>query len=445
MAYQFIHIETYSEARTKVKDAKGHFNSAAQVLGEAMRVPEYSAHVETPGKIYCLGGTMSVAQLQAKRAGILVGLKETVTLKNGKTYERKLRHTAATLYTEIHSHPLSAAEFLADPNKHHPEIKKWYELALADFEERMPAGVDWTAVMHLDESHVHFHILSINSNDAKLDANKLHAGKAAAARLRAGLDKPTAVSSLPKPELEKRPRKPKQPRPSKNRETQRKNKLKREAQLAAWDEACKEVEARNAAVMADWTKSNGEHLSAARKERGKIPEKDTYNAAMKALQDRYYEHVGKPCGLLRDGPRGERLSTVEYASRKTAAKKMAADCELIEKGRNRVDHEIDMVEDIKASHAQAFGDLSRKQAQFDEGLEAMETLVTQLETGDATISAGAIQMQNPPSFLKRLFKPDTDETQTIGIFRRLLKLIVQGVEGEKGANEKSLRSKSPEL
>ena len=44
----------------------------------------------------------------------------------------------------------------------------------------------------------------------------------------------SALSSLPKPTLEKRPNKPKQLRPSKNRETQRKSKAKREAQLDAW-------------------------------------------------------------------------------------------------------------------------------------------------------------------------------------------------------------------
>lgn len=69
--------------------------------------------------------------------------------------------------------------------------------------------------MHLDEGYVHFHILAINTNDPKLDANKLHVGKAFAAETCG--------------ELKKRPKKPKQPRPSKNQETKRKNAIKREA------------------------------------------------------------------------------------------------------------------------------------------------------------------------------------------------------------------------
>ncbi|WP_156477455.1 hypothetical protein [Falsihalocynthiibacter arcticus] len=35
--------------------------------------------------------------------------------------------------------------------------------------------------LHLDEGHVHVHILAMNTADRKLDANKLHAGKVAAA------------------------------------------------------------------------------------------------------------------------------------------------------------------------------------------------------------------------------------------------------------------------
>lgn len=116
MAYQFIHVETYSESPKKVKGTEDHFNSAAQVLGEAMRRPEYSIHVENPGRVYRLGGTMSVDELRAKRASLMNDLKETVSRKNGTKYRRKLRKDAATLYTEIHSHPLPAADYLNAPD-----------------------------------------------------------------------------------------------------------------------------------------------------------------------------------------------------------------------------------------------------------------------------------------------------------------------------------------
>ncbi|TOK94248.1 plasmid recombination protein, partial [Vibrio parahaemolyticus] len=37
-----------------------------------------------------------------------------------------------------------------------------------------------------------------------------------------------------------------------------------------------------------------------------------YTEAMRALQDEYYESVGKPCGLTREGPKRRRLSRKEW-------------------------------------------------------------------------------------------------------------------------------------
>ena len=198
-------------------------------------------------------------------------------------------------------------------------------------------------------------------------------------------------------------------------------------------------------AQVNWNEANKEHLKVERRQRGTIPEKDAYTAAMKALQDRYHEQVGKPCGLLRDGPKAERLSTVEYDTRKKTAKKMAVDIEATDKGRTRLDHEIDMVHDIKAQHLAIQDDLSKRQAEFDEGLDAVETLVSQLENGDATISDSSIQMQNPPRFLKCLLSPDKDEGRTIGVFRRLLNLIVRIFDDEHSTNEVASSSMAPEL
>jgi hypothetical protein len=45
--------------------------------------------------------------------------------------------------------------------------------------DRMPRGVDWPAVMYLDAGFLHFHIIDINTDEPKMHANKLHAGKEA--------------------------------------------------------------------------------------------------------------------------------------------------------------------------------------------------------------------------------------------------------------------------
>lgn len=66
-----------------------------------------------------------------------------------------------------------------DPDAIDVVYSDWGVRVLADFEARMPKGIDYTSVLQLDEGHVHIHILAMNTPDPKLDANKLHAGKVA--------------------------------------------------------------------------------------------------------------------------------------------------------------------------------------------------------------------------------------------------------------------------
>jgi len=314
----------------------------------------------------------------------------------------------------------------------------------------MPKGIDWVAVMHLDESHVHFHILAINTNDPKLDANKLHAGKAAAAKKREALEKPSAVPALPKPELKKRPKKPKQLRPSKNRETQRKNKIKREAQLAKWEAACAEVAAYNKRLTEDWEAQNAEHLSQARKTRGPIPEKQAYSEALSDLQDRYYEQVGKPCGLLRDGPRKERLSTVQYHQRKQTAKKISEDLEKAETTRLELTSKKRQAEEhagqalkIIAKNKKMTNQLAAEKAEFDEGITALTELVDQIDAGRANITDNGINMANPPSFLRRLFAPEPPKTKTTNLFRKFIKVLKSAVQTRQAAVEPETLPEDP--
>jgi len=195
----------------------------------------------------------------------------------------------------------------------------------------MPKGVDFTAVLHLDESHVHIHILAMNTPDPKLDANKLHAGKVAAARWR-DANESDVIAPLPKPELVTRPLKPKKRRPSKNRQTQAKHDAEHIAAVAAWEQACAPIDATNAELMVAWEARNKDHIRAARQKRGKAGVQRAYDAAMKKLQDDYYEAVGKQCGLLRFGPRQARKSTKVYNAEKEQARRSAktyADAEQI--------------------------------------------------------------------------------------------------------------------
>ena len=429
MAYQFIHIETYSEASKRVRGAEGHFNSAKQVLGEAQRQPEYSTHVRNPGEVWPLAGTMSVKELQKKRYECLKITKETVARKDGTTYQRKLRTDAATLYTEIHSHPMTTGDYLSAPDEHCPTIQKWCNLAIANFEDRMPIGIDWAAVMHFDESHMHFHILAINTFDPKLDANKLHIGKAAASKVRAEQSTPSAIAPLPKPALEKRPPKPKQPRPSKRPETQRKNKVKHEAQLETWRKKCNAVDAKNTNMKREWKSRNSAHVKEARKSRGAIPEKQAYSDAMKLLQDSYYQNVGKPCGLLRHGPRQERLSTKEYEQRKRTTL-------IIEKEQDKNKYLAALALAGKEKYEEAAIKLAAKEAELKTGIAAFDELASQLKDGRARIAGGQIQMTDPPLFLTHLFDTASPETEVTRLFRDLLAAIRK--MNQTGQNETEL-------
>ena len=323
MAFQFVHIETYAEQPKAVKGAPDQFNSAEQVLGEAAREGHFSQHVENPQEAIQLmyPGSITLAELRAKRAALLAGIRETVTGANGKTYTRRLRADAATLYTEIHSHPMTPQDMKADPDKKR-QISVWIKRIVRDFTARMPVGIDWTVVLHPDESHVHIHILAINTPDPKLDANKLHVGKCAAARWHACNDS-DVIAPLPKPELIPRPLKPRKERPSKNRQTQAKRDARHAEAVVAWEQSCLPIDAENTDRISQWETANIAHIKAARLLRGKPGVQRAFNDEMKAFQDRYYDAVGKYCGLLRVGPHLTRKSTKAYAADKAQAKHIA--------------------------------------------------------------------------------------------------------------------------
>lgn len=153
----------------------------------------------------------------------------------------------------------------------------------------------------------------------------------------------------------------------------------------AWEKECREVEDRNATLMQGWEAKNGAHLEEGRKQRGAIPEKQAYTAAMKALQDRYYEQVGKLCALLRDGPRRERLSTQEYDRRKQSAKKLSS---ALDRTENHAEQFLELKEDYKQKAAS----LAAKTSEFDEGVTAREELVDQIEDGRASVTGDHFEM-----------------------------------------------------
>ncbi|GGH63988.1 Mob protein [Frigidibacter albus] len=330
MAYQYVHVQTYSNKLTKVQGTKDHFNSINQVFEEADRNPLYSGHVPDPQPPISLmmHGAITVTELRKLHDTRRSEIRETVTLPDGRIYNRALKSDFPTLYTEIHSHPMRSDEYREAAPDERAQVKRWASIAVGDFAKRMSEGVQFAAVVHLDEGHVHIHILAVNIEDPKMSASKLHVGKVAAAAWRDIHGSEDRLTSLPRPEPVPRPKKPKKPKPSKNRITQKKRDAEHADAVAAWEQDCARAEAANADLLAQWEKENGRHLHAHRKERKKkSSDVVAYQAAMAAFQDHYHEAVGKRCGLLRNGPGNERLSTKQYADRKANARLVAADDE----------------------------------------------------------------------------------------------------------------------
>lgn len=488
MAYQFFHIETYSERPKRVKGSKDHYNSAGQVLEEARRTARHSTHVATPLPPAQLPGTMPIDALIARRRELLAGVVETVTAKGGATYTRRLREDAATLYTEIHSHPIRSADYVADPGAHEAEVGRWLRHLTRDFRQRMPEGIAFTAVMHLDESHLHVHILAVHAADPKLDANKLHAGKRAGAEYRetCGSD---AIASLPEPDLLARPKKPKKPRPSKNRATQKKNDASHAEEIAAWEAECALIDAENARRLEVWEAENAAHIKAVRDARGTNGATKAYNAAMRKLQDDYHEAVGKPCGLLRIGPRLTRKSTKEHAAEKRQAKAVAEELERLDHQRREQEanavafaaheaglaatkealanreaaHEAEVTAMAKAfdeeraalsraeaearkahaartkAHEEKEKELRHREAELTGAVEAMDQILDAVESGEAEVTNGKLHMPKWPNFLRRMAEPmieGTSPSPVMNVVRRFLKLIVRtqiGLGGSRSA------------
>ena len=400
MSYQFVHIECYSAAPRKVKGAPEQVNTTEQVFGEAMRVPRYSGHVAEPKAPTKLDGTTTLEELEALWTEKVESIRETVKTAKGTSYQRRLRRDAATLYTEIHSHHLSVETLTHDGGRHAPEIKTWVQRVLAHFKSRMPQGVEWAAVLHLDETHVHLHILAINVDDPKLDANKLHAGKRAAAEVRACCETPSAICSLPRPLPKPLPPRPPKRALGKRPATIARNKVHNAERLAAWRSASRKVRAENAAALAAWKEENLAHLKAARKLRGEVPEMAAYRAAMRQFQDDYYTAVGALCGLLRDGPRKARLTTKQHAARKAIAEQMRVQS----------------------------AEFDRRTLEFAQKQAALREVITALTEGHAEISNGAVVMEDFPHCLKALGESDEDR-----MIQAVLDLLVRAGEAGVGA------------
>lgn len=164
----FLHFQTYAR-----KESKGG-NSVSQVVGEALRDPEFSVHVDAPKPPRVLYGTPST--FQADHDAHVADRATEVRVK-GDVKRRAIRQDRHTLATVIASYPLTFDQVAkgGDDARAH----------LADWERRT---VEWVrakygdqvrvVLAHEDEPHPHLHFWMLPEN-ADADATMLHPGKEA--------------------------------------------------------------------------------------------------------------------------------------------------------------------------------------------------------------------------------------------------------------------------
>lgn len=474
MSYQFVHIECYSAKPRQAKRGSDHFNSAEQVFAEAAREARYSAHVPSPRPAQRIAGTRSVEELRALWRSLTANTKAMQPSGKGdnKLHSQRLRSNANTLYTEIHSHPARVEDIWDGKSPEtEREVRAWIDRVLKHFKQRMPAGIEYVVVLHTDEEHVHLHILALNVEDPKIDANKLHVGKLAADLVRKGPEATTPVPSLPRPELETRPKKPKKFKPSKNRKTQARNDIAYREKITAWDAECAACEARNDALLADWRERNKAHLQEHRRTEDRPAENKAYTAALRAFQDDYHTHVGAPCGLLRDGPRKARKTTKQHAAEKETAKRLAevlqsqtnirdanvrfaeqnaaakaANAEmratLEAKGRELVAVEAKLAADRKALsdqkealirqaklHEAKFSAreeaIKAKEQDLQNAFGGLNAIMTGLEDGSVTVTDNKINGHGLGGYLRDAFSKDAPQTAGHSLLRRFVSFIIR--------------------
>lgn len=180
MAYQFIHLESWS----RKADDKGR--STGFVFDEASRKPIASVHVadpKPPTVIYGVG-IDEVRQMHDAAAAVAV-----TPGARGKL--RKIASTQKTLHTVVASHPYTVEEVRRDRAKL-SEVRQWEQLTIGWLKDQYGPALK-SVVRHTDEKQWHIHAYVLPSHDAQLRAGVYHPGIIAkravkTARARAGED-----------------------------------------------------------------------------------------------------------------------------------------------------------------------------------------------------------------------------------------------------------------
>lgn len=163
MAYQFVHVNTYS-----IK------SGGAGIAAEAGRKPAHSRHVENPQPPVLLAGVepeLAWGQIEQRHEKA----RDLVTLKNGRKAERRLRSDASVLLAAVASYPEPTETCDTDS----PDFQDWQKRTLDWFTAQH--GEPLSAVLHLDETHPHIHFLTAPNLEDGQRMRDIHPGERAKA------------------------------------------------------------------------------------------------------------------------------------------------------------------------------------------------------------------------------------------------------------------------
>lgn len=173
MAYQFIHLESWS----RKPDSKGR--STDFIFDEASRKPIASVHVadpKPPTVIYGLG-IDEVRQMHDTAAAMAM-----TPGARGKL--RKLDSKQKTLHSVVASNPYTVDEVRTDPKKA-AEVRDWERRTVVWLKQQYGPALK-SVIRHTDEKQWHIHAYVLPTNDPQMRAGVYHPGAVAKKAVKAG-------------------------------------------------------------------------------------------------------------------------------------------------------------------------------------------------------------------------------------------------------------------
>lgn len=163
MAYQFIHLESWS----RKPDEKGR--STDFIFDEASRKPIASVHVADPKPPTVIFGVGvdEVRQMHDAAAA-------TAMTPGARGKLRKVASTQKTLHTVVASHPSTVDEVRADPHKA-KEVRDWERRTVAWLRDQYGPALK-SVIRHTDEKQWHIHAYVLPTHDRELRAGLYHPG-----------------------------------------------------------------------------------------------------------------------------------------------------------------------------------------------------------------------------------------------------------------------------